>query len=240
MLGSAEQLEPLAALLVDFRTRRPAALALGHLGDPRALPLLLSLLDTEEHANIRDAVVKALGRLGEPDAIPRLTSLLVNEPDLRSTSESLVRLDAIGHGAIGGTDLGPEVDGVVGTIDCEAEDPDHPFRFAGRTRCTIASEATLPVAVPEVVSSAVDGVLLVTRLARTDGAEPVTVQIGLSGETLASLDVESEPAEHRVSLDADTLSDGAMLRIATSAPVWVDHVLLAPQSTTVAHSTFSD
>lgn len=239
-LGSEAQLEPLAALLPDFRTRRPAALALGHLGDPRALPLLLSVLDSEDHATIRDAVVKGLGRLGDPDAIPRLAALLANEPDLRSTAESLVRLDAIGRGAIGGTDVGPGIGGLRGVTDCTAEDADDPYRFAGRTRCTVVSHAELPLATPEVVTGAVDGIILVTRLARLEGSERIPVDLTLADTSVGTLSIDSEPAEYRLALDAAMVHDGVVLSLDTTAPVWVDHVLLVPQSTTLARSGLAD
>ncbi len=234
-LGGEAQLAPLAALLPDFRTRRPAALALGQLGDARALPLLLSILDTEDHANIRDATVRALGRLGAPEAIPRLVPLLANEPDLRSTAESLVRLDAIGRGAVGGTDVGPEIAGLSGVSDCTADSLDDPYHFAGRTRCTVDGEATMALALPETITEGVDGAILITRLARTEGAEPIAVELALGDTSLGALEVDSEPTEHRLEVSRAALRPGVTLRLSAEAPVWVDHALLVPRSATLAH-----
>jgi len=237
-LGGPEQLEPLLALLPDFRTRRPAALALGRLGDPRALPPLLSLLDTEGHANIREAVVRALGRLADPGAIDRLVSLFADEPTLASTAESLVRLDAISHGMIGGTDIGPQAQNLVGWSECEAGDLDHSYEYLSRTHCTANGQgSTALLATPETIREAVDGAELVIRLARADGTDAMEVTLTVDTEVVGVLEVDGGWTEERLRLPPELSRQEVLLRIDAPHPVRVDHALLVARSATLAHST---
>ena len=56
----------------DEHERIAAAQALGASGDPRALPILLQLLDTAENDAMRNAAAIGLRDLGDPRAVPAL------------------------------------------------------------------------------------------------------------------------------------------------------------------------
>ena len=97
--------EPLLSLLPEFGLRYLLAVALGQIGDPRAYDALVGMLDWESRTNIRDEVVRGLGLLGDTRAIPRLLAALDDEPALKNSAESLIRLHALEHGALGGLDF---------------------------------------------------------------------------------------------------------------------------------------
>ncbi|HEU5256904.1 MAG TPA: HEAT repeat domain-containing protein [Vicinamibacterales bacterium] len=67
---------PLIDLLSDPQAdlRMHAALALGHVGDPVAVPALIAALDDEE-PNVRFHVIEALGAIGASDAVDRLAEV---------------------------------------------------------------------------------------------------------------------------------------------------------------------
>ncbi|GEM_PF-2197464 len=72
--------------------RRAAALALGRIGSPEALPALLGALDPryEGASRVRHQAAQALGELGLPEAVPALLETLAADP------EGIVRQAAIG------------------------------------------------------------------------------------------------------------------------------------------------
>ncbi|HEY6877391.1 MAG TPA: sulfatase-like hydrolase/transferase, partial [Polyangiales bacterium] len=110
-LGDPRATEPLLTLLSEFSLRYLLAVALGQVGgmsgDTRAYPDLIGMLDWESRTNIRDEVVRGLGLLRDARAIPALVRAFEQDPALKNTAESLVRLDALGRGAIGGLDMNP-------------------------------------------------------------------------------------------------------------------------------------
>ncbi len=69
----------------DLETRRQAAIALGKSGRPRAEPLLLACLETNDTKLLR-SLVEALGKVGGEAALERLQSLQVPE-SLRQVAE---------------------------------------------------------------------------------------------------------------------------------------------------------
>lgn len=62
------------------QVREGILLALGDLGDPRAVPLLSSLLANESFA-LRNAAARALGQIADPQALPALKKALLTEKD---------------------------------------------------------------------------------------------------------------------------------------------------------------
>jgi hypothetical protein len=96
--------------------RREAAAELGRLGDPRAVPALIAVLEGEEKDDeLRGAVVEALGALGEPEAVGPLAALLGDRaraaglPISEHAAQALRELGAGGlvdafEGALGGDD----------------------------------------------------------------------------------------------------------------------------------------
>ncbi|MFZ5896197.1 MAG: HEAT repeat domain-containing protein [Myxococcota bacterium] len=82
--------------LEDVSSASELSLALGELGDARALSLLVALVRNGEH-ELHLAAVQALGRLAAREAIPTLVSLLElgSELEFRAASEALQRIDAV-------------------------------------------------------------------------------------------------------------------------------------------------
>jgi glucan phosphoethanolaminetransferase (alkaline phosphatase superfamily) len=79
--GNHRAFAPLLKMLThdEPELRALAALALGELGDPQAVPALISLLDIKQS---RWAAIEALGELKDRRAIPILNKLKENEPDI--------------------------------------------------------------------------------------------------------------------------------------------------------------
>ena len=74
-------------------TRVATAVALGRLGERRALPELAEVLNSE-HLLIRLAAIYALGRLGDPAAVPFLADALYDRDRLvvRAARDALLLL----------------------------------------------------------------------------------------------------------------------------------------------------
>lgn len=72
--------EPLISLLQDPQAGGGAAIALGELGDPKAVAALINAIHTHEPGQCRPFVV-ALGEIGDPRAIQPLLECLPNFPD---------------------------------------------------------------------------------------------------------------------------------------------------------------
>lgn len=78
LAGRAEGISVLLAsvdLLEDLRLRRRAVIALGKLGDPRALDLLLRLVNEEGHA-LQEQAAEAIGHLGTGEHRARILKIL--------------------------------------------------------------------------------------------------------------------------------------------------------------------
>jgi HEAT repeat protein len=82
--GEPDALEPLVACLdSDWVTHEAAAVALGKLRDPRAVPALLSVLRSDERQGGSE-VARALGNIGVPALLPLLETL-------KSTNDHVMR-----------------------------------------------------------------------------------------------------------------------------------------------------
>lgn len=79
----------------DNDTRRSAVVALGRIGDRRAVPGLLSLLD-ERTRDLWVPVISALARLGDPRSFEPLLGLL-GDPDVAVRQAAVGALNSIGH-----------------------------------------------------------------------------------------------------------------------------------------------
>lgn len=99
MVHNEESVALLAAILTDFgryevRLVQEAALTLGRIGDPAAVPALLIALENPE-SGVRWRAAQALEELGGPGAIPAIKAALAHEEDeftaqkMREAIESL-------------------------------------------------------------------------------------------------------------------------------------------------------
>jgi HEAT repeat protein len=81
-VAQAEQRGDLQSLVLalkdeDADVRGEAAAALGELGDPTAVPMLIRTLDDQE-AEVRLSAIQALGELGDAQAVPDLIEVLAS------------------------------------------------------------------------------------------------------------------------------------------------------------------
>ena len=224
---------PLIGALTESRLRRRAAVALGLIGDARAYDPLVSLMDTDRNASIRDNVVRALGQLGGDRALPLLVEVAATEPGLSNTGESLVRLDGIGRGVVGGTDVGPGLGRAAGFGSCEAGATHEAFAYAGRTHCTTSGpRARLPLTVPDVLLGEGDEVIVLLRARRVDADGPVEVRVAIGEGEPTAIPVDGQWTDHRWAASSELL--GAPGVHATIEPadedarLRVDHLLLIP------------
>jgi HEAT repeat protein len=71
--------DPLINALIDISSQEKAAEALGEIGDKKAVPYLISVLDRRGRRETNCAVIKALGKIGDVTALDVLGSLLEDD-----------------------------------------------------------------------------------------------------------------------------------------------------------------
>jgi hypothetical protein len=190
-------------------------------------------LTWDEHANVRDGAVRGLALLGDPRAIDAIAALGARDPTIKQAPESLVRLDAIKLGKVGG------LDGVRGQLaasdfgDCWEGPPLHDRDFEHRTFCVSRKDSVgLSLRAPTAVSAAPSGNVLVLTLRRSDAAAPVSVTVQVGAQTLATIDVDQAWREHRWTLPEGSVPRGQLpVRLSVATPgarVAIDHALLLP------------
>ncbi|HEX5656508.1 MAG TPA: sulfatase-like hydrolase/transferase [Polyangiales bacterium] len=234
-LGDPRAIEPLLSLLGEFSLRYLLAVALGQVGgmsgDTRAYTDLVGMLEWESRTNIRDEVVRGLGLMKDARAVPALVRLFEQDAALKNTTESLVRLQALERGAIGGVDASARL---AGFAHCEAAPYFQDWEYLGRTQCTSTS-ARVQLSLPLPVShrSWDFGAQLALRARST---EPVQCELAL-GELHTTVALEAELREQRVELAASQLSGTIplTLRCPDEAHITLDHALVIPRSE--AHAT---
>jgi HEAT repeat protein len=95
--------DPLATVAIvdqynDVRTRRFAAIALGEVNDPDAVPFLVGRLADETYTTTRASVARSLGRLGDARALPVLEERLAVETEPQVVEEIVWALAHLGRG----------------------------------------------------------------------------------------------------------------------------------------------
>lgn len=116
VVGIAQDIDELIKQLKDPdlrpEDRKAAASKLGELGDTKAVPALIEVLNVPA---IKGEVINSLGKLGDPRAVPHLKTLLIRDTD---NFEIFAAADALIM--IGGEEA---IKALVTALD----DPDHPF-----------------------------------------------------------------------------------------------------------------
>jgi arylsulfatase A-like enzyme/HEAT repeat protein len=231
-LRDRRAVEPLLSIVPEFGLRYLVAVALGQIGDTRSYDALIDMLSWERHTNIRDEVVRGLGMLGDERATEALVNVLATEPDLKNTSESLVRLHALERGYLGGIDVAQASEGFR---DCVAGPLIHDWDYLGRTVCTSSKASMkLKLPLPKAHARFERGAQLIIRTKRADSPEGVTVTITAGNDAPATLTVDGNFVERRIPVSASALG-GAAVRVALSASdadarLTIDHVLLVPNA----------
>ncbi len=232
-LGDTQAVDALIQLIGDYRIRHLLVVSLGQLGDPRAFEPLHSMLDWEHHTHVRNNLMRGLAELGDPRAIPALVTIAARERELDLTAESLVRLDALGLGAIGGSDFDEATMRATRDFaDCSEEPLSREWTYLGRTVCRSAGGvANFPVRVPESVRAARGDVVVIARLRAIGvaGEAPISLRFGTT--TLGPAHVDDQFRELRFTMPVRALegvTEGTITIGGEGARIEVDHVLLVP------------
>ncbi len=131
LVGQLEKPEPVPEV------RSAIYVALGLLGQPRALPLLLACLQSETRDELRGDCIAALGNLGHEDALPSLLALLSAEQPLQLRSAAVDALGKFAH---------PESIGALGRIVTAGNNRSlhlRAIRSLGRTAAAAAARPLL-------------------------------------------------------------------------------------------------
>lgn len=239
-LRDRRALEPLLSLLPEFSLRYLVTVSLGLIGDSRAFAPLSEMMRWESHTNIRDELVRGLGYLGDERALPLLVEAFAQEPVLKNPGESLVRLSAIEHGVLGGTDFSPTTPDLHGFGDCRAAEYFHDWDYLERTTCAqMAKRATASLRLPRSRTHWKRGAELVLRARRAEGSDTGSLNVSLNGKPLATLSVDGSYQEFRLEVPASSLTGASVhLELEMEAPPYVviDHALLIPRPETTAPS----
>ena len=205
-LGDYRATEPLLSILPEMRTRYRTVVALGRIGDPRAYEALVELLDYETHSDVRGYAVAALGWLRIPEIIPYLIDILVNEPEIKWTSEALVRLGAIEKGLLSGVDADPEGPWkITGLGKCYKDDLVSYERYMNRTWCR-SPGGTLVLEFKSEYENPAVMLLRVKHLGLPD-IEGL-LEVKLNGKVLSVLRVVTRWEEYRISVPGDLIQNG--------------------------------
>jgi len=226
-------LEPLIQLLPQQRLRYLVVVSLGMLGDDRAFEPLSDVLAWDDHANVRDGAVRGLALLGDARATDAIEALAVRDPAIKQAAESLVRLGALKHGKIGGTDVMSSTVAASDFGECVEGPLLHDWDFEHRTFCvTRKSSASLTLQVPPAVSAAPAGNQVVLTVRRTDAPAAADLQLKLGSVVLAPVKVDGTWHEFRWDVPSAELHAGhVQAHLTTAVPgarFAVDHVLLLP------------
>lgn len=225
-LRDPRAIEPLLSMLPEFRMRYLIVIALGEIGDRRVYPVMEEMLDWEDHANVRDSLIRGLGLLGDRRIVDRLVKVSVEEPDLKMTSESLVRLGAIDAGIIGGADVHDGLSGMRGMGRCKAGPWRQDWEYMYRTHCSaLGATAEIPLRVSRVLSDAPSTLLISARSA--SAASRIRMSVG--GKLVAEFDTETRWLEKRLPIPAGTWrSPNTTAIFESTGDLMLDHVLIVP------------
>jgi HEAT repeat protein len=84
----------------SWQVRKAAAFSLGLVGDKAALPIILELLESDEHVYVRISAASALGMIADITAIPILTNALRNPKNVSVCPFVGVALSKLGEPAL--------------------------------------------------------------------------------------------------------------------------------------------
>ncbi|MDB4990297.1 MAG: hypothetical protein JWN04_5475 [Myxococcaceae bacterium] len=227
--------EPLLSLLPEFGLRYLLAVALGQIGDARAYDTLVDMLRWESRTNIRDEVVRGLGLLGDARATRALLPALDDEPALKNTAESLIRLGALERAELGGVDVARHTQGMSGLGHCEEGPLFHDWDYLQRTFCVSSGpRAALTLPLPSAIARSASGVRLLLRVRRSDAADSSACAAELAGRSLGALPLDGEFRDLRFDVPTELLTNAPLvLTLSCSDPTVrfaIDHALIVPKA----------
>ncbi len=235
-LRDPRAVDPLVAHLTDTRRRHLTPIALGLIGDVRAYGPLVHLTRWAKQDGVRDNAIRGLGLLGDERALETLVPLAgTGEHALKNLGESLVRLDALGSGAIGGADVVRGDRGLRGFGACWVGPHLHDWDYLHRTYCeTQRPRTSVELTVPPTVTEAPRGSTILLSVRRKDAATPAALHLRLGNLELDPVEVDGSWTELRWSLGAETLASGRVrAELETPEPearFLIDHLLVIPNT----------
>ncbi|MCK9521848.1 MAG: sulfatase-like hydrolase/transferase [Proteobacteria bacterium] len=232
-LGDPEAVDVLITALAEGKTRYLAVLALGEIGDARAVPPLLDMLKDEKSVDVRGYIAVALGWLEATETLPLMMQMLVQEPEIKWTPETLIRLGALTDGTVLGFDATAQTaKGATGLVNCREKPRVLSNEYMDRTTCESSGPtATVRFNAPRPITA---GTLIVRmRHLLKDAAATPTVTVLLNGATVATFDIAAEFAEYRVPLAELPGRAGTQvveISMAGRGRWQIDHLLIAPNT----------
>ena len=162
----------------------------------------------------------------------RLMTMLDEEPEIKWTSEALIRLGAIEKGLVFGTDIKKGAPALKkGWGKCTSRERVIPGEFMGRATCAVTgNEATL-----EIEASAPGGAVVIIRARHLgpDNTDRTTLRITVDGVVAGKAILGATMEEHRIDTAADLWSRGKhKIKLeqvnASVGKFEVDHFLVVP------------
>jgi len=207
MVAGAEAIEPLLELSSDPRLRYLVTLSLGRIGgrteDPRVLPFLRDRLEGDSFADVRGYAAVAMGFLGDPGAIPELTRMLYEQPEIKWTAETLVRLGAVGR-EVPGVDFDARRR-ARGIGDCHKVKSTSVDRYLGATWCELGrpgARVFIPLEEPD------DYVAILRARALIPDLVDAPLTLIVNGEPLSPVPLPTGWQEFRIQTRADQWKRG--------------------------------
>ncbi len=225
-LGDPTTVEPLLEALDEERIRYLVVLALGKIGNLKAYDALMNVLEHDRYTDVRGYAVVALGWLEADQAAPKLIRVLREEPEIKWTAESLIRLGAVGRAPLFGTDIAEGLPGLLGGFSRCTEKPKIVHgEFMGRTTCRTKGH----IAKLSFEASAPNGATVILRarhLLSDKGLEPV-LTIRVDEREVAKVHLHGELEELRIDTPAwSPGGHGVVLQLEKSGRFEVDHLLV--------------
>jgi HEAT repeat protein len=227
-LADPSTTEPLLAALSELRNRYLVILALGKIGDPRAYGPLMKILDSDDRTDVRGYAVLSLGWLELPEATSRLIRILKEEPEIKWTPESLIRLGAIGKAPLFGTDIAKNLPPLKrGFGKCIEKRRIIHHEFMGRTTCqTIArvAEISFFADAPNRATA-----ILRARHLLDDKSQTASLTIQVDGRQIGHVELIPDFQEFRIDTQPGIWSPKehkVTLTLSKAAPFELDYFLV--------------
>lgn len=225
--------EPLVNLLPRRRTLSMTALALGKIGDRRAVAPLRAVLKKEKFTNIRESLVIALGLLGQSETAVDLLHVLKTEPEIPWTLEALLRVHALKNHYVFGVDIGANQSNKMAQFTkCQPSAPPVLRRFLDSNYCrTKRNQAVLKFTTQSVDANSI---YLRIRTSQTKHSAKVHATIRIDNHPIATVPIDNKWKEHIFAPSNFHLSSGVhnvSIQLDSETSFDWDHFVIVPKAT---------
>ncbi len=235
VLRDPAAVDALLDALKQYRLRYLTVLTLGKIGDLRAYDALMDRLENDDHTDVRGHCVIAFGWMEATAAVPRLIRLLREEPEIKWTPETLVRLGAPGAPPLFGTDVAKGLPALKsGWGRCvEKEKVIDSQNYLGRTSCETTggrAELSFPADIP-------DDSIIILRARNLQSQEMLKtpLEIFVDGRKAHEIEITPNFAEYRLPTPKGTFKPGRQHRMTfklnNNGKFEVDHALVLTAET---------